>query len=368
MNAPIRFRDFQTDRNLLAMDWGIHMPGSGPHVGYVEDAWKANILAAIAANADAIGMQLSGGAMDAQPTLITASNAGIPAFLTNLMDPQVIRILTAPMRSEEIYGSVKKGTWTDLTAMFPIVEPVGQVTSYGDFNNDGNADANVNWVTRQSYHLQTVTQWGERQLAMYGVAQINYASEQNIASALVINKFLNRANFFGISGLLLYGGLNDPNLLAPVLPIVKTAGGYTWAVATAAEIYSDVLKLWSTLNTQLQGIMDMNASMTLALSTTLMPNLHKVSAFNVTALQTVKENFPNLRIVAAPEFSLPAGELMQLIINDIDGVDTTQTAFTEKMRAHPVIPDLSSFKQKKSAGTWGFIGRRPVAIAQMQGM
>lgn len=368
MNAPARFRDFRSDAALLAMDWGINTPA----VGYVEDAWRGNILAAIEAQPDAIGMALQraghGLGMDAQPQLITTANAGIPAFLTNLIDPQVIRVLVSPMRSEEIYGSTKKGDWTMLTTQFPIVESAGEVSSYGDFNNNGNASANVNWVPRQSYHFQTVTQWGERELAMYGVAQINYASEQNIASALVINKFMNRVNFFGVNGLLLYGALNDPNLLAPVLPIVKTAGGYTWAVATAKEIYNDVLKLYRTLNTQLVGIVRMDSSMTLALSTTLMPFLHNVSDFNVTALQTINGNFPNLRIVSAPEFSLPAGELMQLILDDVDGVETTYTAFTEKMRAHPVIPDLSSFKQKKSAGTWGFIGRRPVAIAQMQGM
>lgn len=367
MNAPARFRDFRSDANLLALDWGINTPA----LGYVEDAWRGNILAAIEAQADAIGMSVqrpAGFGMDAQPQLITAPNAGIPAFLTNLIDPQVIRVLVSPMRSEEIYGSTKKGDWTTLTTQFPIVESAGEVSSYGDFNNNGNASANVNWVPRQSYHFQTVTQWGERELAMYGVAQINYASEQNIASALVINKFMNRVNFFGVNGLLLYGALNDPNLIAPVLPTVKTAGGYTWAVATAAEIYADILKLYGALNTQLKGLVRMDAKMTLALSTTLMPSLHKVSAFNVTALQTINGNFPNLRIESAPEYSLDSGELMQLILDDIDGVETTYTAFTEKMRAHPVIPDLSSFKQKKSAGTWGFIGRRPVAIAQMQGM
>jgi len=38
------------------------------------------------------------------------------------------------------------------------------------------------------------------------------------------------------------------------------------------------------------------------------------------------------------------------------------------MRAHPVKVGLSSFKQKKSAGGWGTIIRRPVAIAQMLGV
>jgi hypothetical protein len=59
---------------------------------------------------------------------------------------------------------------------------------------------------------------------------------------------------------------------------------------------------------------------------------------------------------------------MQLILEEVDGTKTTYSAFTEKMRAHPVIPDLSSWKQKKSAGTWGTIIRRPICIAQMLGI
>lgn len=108
--------------------------------------------------------------------------------------------------------------------------------------------------------------------------------------------------------------------------------------------------------------------MTLALSPTLAVALKKVSIYNVTAEQTIKENFPNLTIKTAPEFALQAGQLMQLILDNVDGIQSTYVAFTEMLRSHPVIPDLSSWKQKKSAGTWGGIARRPICIAQMQGM
>ncbi len=341
-----------THGQMLANDYGINFaPGFVP-VEYIDDA----ILASA---------QL---AEDAQPPLITQANNGIPGFLTNLIDPELIRVVTAPLLSEEIYGSVKKGDWTTLTAQFPTAEMTGQVKSYGDFDNGGNAGANFNWVPRQSYHFQTVTQWGEREAAQFGVARINYAGEQNMASIYVINTFANNVNFYGISGLQLYGALNDPNLIAPILPTVKAAGGYTWPVATAQEIYNDVKKLFGQLNTQMGGNVQMDARMTLALSTLRMPDLHTVSTFNVTALTTIKQNFPNLRIVAAPQYSLQAGELMQLILDDYQGIKPTMTAFTEKLRTHPVIVELSSYKQKKSAGTWGFIGRRPIAIAQMQGI
>lgn len=339
----------RAELDILA-GYGIHVPAGAE---YVEPEWKSNL-------------QL---AMDAQPTLITVSNAGIPAFLANLIDPEMVRVLVAPMKAAEIYGETKKGDWTLLSTQFPVVESTGEVSSYGDHSNNGSSGANVNWVARQSYHFQTISQWGERELEMYGLAKINYASEINVASALVLAKFLNKSYFFGIAGLANYGALNDPALIAPVTPTTKAAGGYTWAVATAQEIYNDVLKLFTQLQTQMAGLVpDMDAKMTLALSPLLAVNLKKVSIYNVTAEQTIRENFPGLTIKTAPEFALQAGELMQLILDDVDGVQTTYCAFTEKMRAHPVIPDLSSWKQKKSAGTWGYIGRRPIAIAQMQGM
>lgn len=328
---------------------GIHVPAAAV---YVEEAWYDNFSLAL----------------DAQPALITQPNIGIPAFLTNLVDPEVVRVLVTPMNAVLIQGEVKKGTWTDLTASFPMVEATGEVSSYGDYSENGETGANVNWAFRQSYHFQTITEWGERQLAMYGEAQINYASELNVAAALNMAKFRNDSYFYGINNLRNYGMLNDPNLLATIVPTTKTAGGYTWAVATAKEIYQDFLKLYGQLQTQMGGNIKNNETMTLALSTTLYPNLLKVSEFNVRALDTIMASFPNLNIVQAPEYSTGAGELMQLSVDKFQGIQTRYGAFTEKMRAHPVIQSLSAFAQKKSGGTWGSILRRPIAVAGMLGM
>jgi hypothetical protein len=338
----------------MGLDRALQMEYIGMS-GKVEDArpWRMNLAMA----------------MDAQPTLITAPNAGVPGYLTNLIDPDVIRVLVGPMRAAEIFGETKKGDWTTLSTQFPVVEATGETSSYGDYNNNGSTGANVNWVARQSYHFQTITQWGERELEMYGLAKINYVSEMNISSALVLNKFQNKTYFYGVSGLTLYGALNDPSLPAPISPTTKVAGGTSWDNATAQEIYNDFLKLFGQLQTQMAGLVpDMDAKMTVALSPTRAVSLKKVSVYNVTAEQTVKENFPNLTIKTAPEYTTDSGELMQLKLDDVDGIETTYAAFTEKMRAHPVIQDLSAFKQKKSGGTWGTIIRRPVCIAQMLGI
>lgn len=311
-------------------------------------------------------------AMDAQPSLVTTSNAGIPAFLANYMDPDVIRILVSPMKIAEIVGEAKKGDWTTLTAQFQVVESTGEVSSYGDYSNNGQSSANVNWVPRQSYHFQTVTRWGEREMEIAGEARVNFAQNLNIASVLTINKAANKIAAFGVSGLDNYGLLNDPSLPAGITPnATGTGSGTLWSTKDGAAIYGDIQSLYQQLVTQLDGLIDRDAKMTLALSPNREPDLTKTNTYNVNVYDQLKKNFPNMRIISAVEYSgagTGSTELLQLIVDEIDGQKTAQVCFTEKLRAHPVFVDLSSFKQKKSAGSWGTVIFRPIAIANMYGI
>ena len=308
-------------------------------------------------------------AMDAQPTMVTANNAGIPAYFTNYVDPELIRVLVTPMKAAQIYGEVKKGDWTTLTAQFPIVESTGEVSSYGDFNNNGMVSANVNWVPRQSYHYQTHTRWGERELDMYGAARIGYAAELNVASALVLQKFQNKSYFFGIDGLMNYGALNDPSLQPSVTPApTGTGGSVLWDDKDGQAVYDDIAgRLWKQLVAQTKGLVERTDRLKLGMSPVLEVNLTKTNMYNVNVTDLLKKNFPNLTIETAVEYSTDAGEIVQLIAERLGEQDTTYAAFTEKMRAHAVVVKESSWKQKKSGGTWGAIIRQPLAIASMLG-
>jgi hypothetical protein len=358
-------RDLNLRRHLATV--GVHFPDTAVEAqpGWAQD-WR---LAADAnphlVNGDVRSARI---AMDAQPGAITTPNAGIPGFLTNIIDPEVIRVFTQPMRAAEIFGETKKGDWTTLTTQFPTIESAGQVASYGDYNNNGTTSLNANYVPRQSYAFQTIKRYGEREQAIWSLASIDKSAELDIAAAYVMAKFQNRSYFFGIAGLQNYGMLNEPTLIAPITPSAKAAGGTTWTLATAQEIYQDVLNLYTQLNIQMGGNINMRERLTLVLSTTRESMLSKVSQYNITARQTLLENFPNLKIETAPEYSTAGGELVQLFLPTFEGRTTAYGAFTEKMRAHPLIADLSSWKQKMSGGTWGAIFRRPVALAQMLGV
>lgn len=310
-----------------------------------------------------------GFACDAQPALITVSNSGIPAFLSTFVDPKLIEVLVAPMKAAEIVGDeVKKGDWVTETAMFTMIESTGEVSTYGDYSENGSTGVNSNFPQRQSYHYQTMSQWGEKELERAGLAKIDYANRINIAGVLTLNKYQNKTYFFGVEGLQNYGLLNDPNLPAAITPTVKTAGGTGWTNATALEVLVDVGKMYRQAQVQADGLIDLDTVMTLAMSPLSEVALTKTTEFNVNVADLLKKNYPNLTVKTAPEYSTVSGELVQLIVPELEGQRTASCAFTEKMRAHPIVVGTSNFKQKKSQGTWGTIIYRPFLITSMIGV
>ena len=268
------------------------------------------------------------------------------------------------MNSATVPTVSSAGTTTE-TAMFPVVESTGVTTAYGDYSESGSAGVNSNFPQRQSFHYQVMTQWGERELERAGLARIDWANRVSIASALTLNKFQNKSYFYGVSGLQNYGLLNDPSLSAAISPTTKIAGGTSWSVATAQEINADIQKLYKQLQTQSNGLVQLDTKMTLAISPISEVYLTKTTDFNVNVMDILKKNFPNLTVKTAPEYSTTSGELAQLIVEEMDGQRTASCAFTEKMRAHPIIVQASSFKQKRSQGTWGTVLFRPFLISQM---
>ncbi|MGF6604587.1 hypothetical protein P3T23_009343 [Paraburkholderia sp. GAS448] len=254
-------------------------------------------------------------AMDAQPPLVTTPNAGIPAWLANYIDPDFVQILTAPNRAAVILGEAKKGDWTTMTATFPVIESTGEVSSYGDYNENGSVSANADFPQRQSYHYQTMTQWGERQLEMSALARIDYVGRVNIASAIVLDKFQNNTYFYGVSGLQNYGLLNDPRLspsLAPGPKAFNSGASGPWitngaVTATANEIYTDIQTLFNELVLQSGGNIEMDARMTLAMAPSSSVALTTTNTYNVNVSDMLRKNFPALRVETAVQYQNPTG-------------------------------------------------------------
>lgn len=291
--------------------------------------------------------------------LLTDPNAGILSMFTTYVDPRVIEVAVEPMKAAQIFGETKKGSWIDTNLQFPIAESTGEVSSYDDFSNNGMAGTNVNWEDRQPYHYQTIVEVGEREVERAGAAKLDWVARKQISAALVLNKFQNKSYFYGIAGLKNYGLLNDPSLSAS-LP------GADWDALTADAVFASIQgALYGRLIGQTQGLVDRDARMKLILSPANEVNLLKTNQYNVNVVDQLKKNFPNLDIETAPEMSTAAGELVYLVVEEYEGVRTIEPTFTEKMRVHPMVLELSSWKQKRSQGTVGTIIYRPLMVASL---
>lgn len=323
-------------------------------------------------------------AMDALPgPLSTEPNSALPTILTTTIDPEIIRVIFSPLEFGEILGERKAGDWVEDTRLFPIVESTGEVSSYGDFNNNGRAGVNFNYPQFQSYLFQTIVQYGEREIDRVGLAKINLVSELGLASALLLNTYQNLTYAFGVQGLQNYGVINNPYLSAFITPSTKAAGGTAWfngniPNATANEVYNDVIALVNKEVAQTNGTLNVKSKMTLAMSPQSEIAMTFTNSFGVSVADLMKKGYPNITVKTAPQYGTQsttnpqgystAGNVMQLIPDNIQGQTVAYAAYNEKLRTHKIIPELSAWKQKQTSGTWGTILRSPVAMAGMIGI
>lgn len=322
-------------------------------------------------------------ALDAQPELSTLPNTGVPFWLSTTIDPAVYEILFAPLKAAEIMGEQKRGTWVDTTIMFPISEITVEVNSYGDFNENGLVGANYNWPSRQSYLFQTILEYGDREVEAVGLGRVNYVSDLEKAAAFGLAQFTNLSYFLGIAGLENYGIFNYPDAGASLTPGPKANGGVTWFTntgapnATANEVYDDIVALYTQVIRQNFGLVDKESRMILAMSPGSEVALTFTNSYGVNVQDLLKKNFPNMRIITAPQYEgvsaanpqgYAGGNFIQLIVDSIQGQKTGFSAYNERMRAHTMVRQTSSWKQKKTSGTWGTVIRMPIAIASMVGM
>jgi hypothetical protein len=323
-------------------------------------------------------------AMDSAGTLSTDPNAALPAMLTTAIDPEVIRVVFAPLAMAKILGGEQKaGDWLEETRIFPVVEETGEVSSYDDYSNNGRVGVNFNYPQLQSYLFQTIVGYGERETERAGLMRINYVGELTSAASGLLNRFANNAYAFGITRLQNYGIINNPYLSAYLTPAIKAWGGTGWfnagsPAATANEVYNDILATVQQIIAQTNGAVDMDADMTLALSPQSALATKFTNAFGVSVADLLKQGFPNMKIEIAPQYGAKTavnptgysavGNAFQVIVNKVDNQRVAYPAFNEKLRAHKLIPELSSWKQKYTSGVWGTVTRMPIGVAGMLGV
>ncbi len=308
---------------------------------------------------DELKAKLKTMAMDAQVQMTTVPNSGIPAIMSTWVDPKWIEILFGPLKAAAYLGESKLGDWEWDTAMFKLAEFDGEMSSYGDFSNDGMSDFNSEFPQRQNYRAQTIIKYGDLEVKRGALAQLNVVDQKKRSAINTANRFMNNMYLYGISGLRNYGVLNDPSLTAPITPSA------TFATAAPDVIFNNIITLFRQLVLQTGGLVDSDSKLKLAVSNYQYPYFANTNSYGLSALEKLKAQFPNLEFVEIPQLSTSSGELMQLMAPDLLGNETGTACYSERFRAHPLIQEYSAWGQKISCGGWGAIIKNPAAIAQM---
>lgn len=295
--------------------------------------------------------------------LITEPNTTVPVELTAYIDPKVIEILTAVRNARQLFPEVKKGDWTTSYDKWSAEEVTGGTQAYTDYSNGVTSGVNTQWFAREQYVFQTAISYGDREVAVSGVAKINLASKKQLAAANIIDIDSNKFALLGVAGKEIYGVLNDPNL--PASNVVTS-----WADKSAEAIFNDILlNLFSDLATNSGGHINHNSKLKLALAPDMNVMLGVTNTYGVTVMEMLNKYFTDLEVVIIPELaSMTGGNTIVMVAPEVNGQPTAELPFGEKMRALRLVPDMSSFRQKFVASTYGGIVYQPFAFASITGM
>lgn len=294
-------------------------------------------------------------------------NTTVPAYMNMYANPRVIEVLTAKRNYRAIAPEVKNGDWTTAFTQFRSLEFTGETTPYQDYDANGQANVNTNFPTRKQYRFQTTLRVGDLEQDMNADAKIDLFAEKQKSAALLLEIAFNKYAFYGVSGVGIYGLLNDPNLNADETPTTG-AGGNTWALKTADEIMADFAKMFSKLYERSNGWIDDSTATKLVIAPSCLAELNKVNTFGVSVKKMLADTYPNMTIVSAPEMATGNGNLAMILAEEIEGQPVVEFGYTEKYKAHSIIRESSSMHQKISAGTYGAIVYYPFAIVTMLGV
>ena len=217
-----------------------------------------------------------------------------------------------------------------------------------------------------------------------GLARIAWAAALDKAAIEVLNKYQNLTYFFGVAGLQNYGLVNDPRLNASLTPATKANGGVMWFTAggapnaTANEVYNDIITIYTQLVNQSGSNVELEAedSLVLAMSSSLQVAMTFTNTYGKTVEEMLRKSYPKMRFETAIQFGalsatnpqgIAGGNMVYMAAENVGGQDTGYCAFTEKLRNHRIVMEMSSFKQKATQGTFGAVLRQPFAIATMLG-
>lgn len=318
-------------------------------------------------------------AMDAEVLgPMTAASVSTPIQFLQGWLPGFVEVVTQARKIDEIIGFTSIGKWHDEEIVQGVSELSGKARLYSDYNNAPLADWNVNWeratVVRFEHGMQ-VTRLSE---ARAGEMNYNDADAKRRGSARSLEISRNMIGFYGFndgSGRT-YGFFNAPNQPAYVNVPAGAAGQTSWASKVTLEIIADILTAITALRVQSGDLIDPKRdSITMAVPTSAIDRLSTPTELGYSVLNWLNSNYPNIRVVSAPELQNANGGASAMILfvdkhaeeSSDDGSTFVQMVPTKFMTLG-VEQKSKGYKEDYSSATAGVLCKRPYLVYRASGI
>lgn len=319
--------------------------------------------------------------MDAIQSNLTVPSTG--TLIQNLQGwlPGAVATITAEQTIDEFAGIMTIGSFEDVQIVQQIVENTSNPQSYSDYTNVPLSGVNVNYVYRDTVQWEDGFRVGFREELVGARGRLNMAAlKRESVMKFGLELMRNRIGFYGQNSGLnqTYGVLTDPGLPSYVtVASGAVSSSLLWSQKTFQEIYQDILAGIAFIRTQSLGVVNPEKlSMTLAVPINRIDYLSRTTDFNISVLDWLKKNYPNIRIISIPEFDNANGGanvfyLFADNVNDGTSTDGGQT-FIQMVPAKFIVTGVErhtkSYEEGFAMSTAGVMCKRPYAVYRATGI
>lgn len=289
--------------------------------------WPVGTMADVAA-LDSMGITLTPAIVNAMFQAYKAGSPMLGAMDTNLVTPLstpsittpiqflqawlpgFVQVVTQARQIDELIGISTIGRWEDEEVVQGFSERTGAALPYQDNTNVPLSSWNTNFERRSVVRFEQGFIIGRLEEARAAAMNYNSAENKRMQNTLALEIIRNYIGFFGYNTGLgrTYGFLNDPSLPAYVNLPNGAGGSSTWASKTTLEIIQDILTSLQTLRTQSGNLVDpKKGNITLAVAMNAVDYLSTVTTLGYSVQQWLTQNYPNVRVVSAPELNAANG-------------------------------------------------------------
>lgn len=224
--------------------------------------------------------------------------------------PGFVNVVTRAMRADEAIGVSTIGKWEDEQIIQGYAEKTGRAKPYQDETNVPFSSYNTNFERRNIVRFEEGMKIGRLEEARAAAMNYNSADAKRQAAAQALEIERNFVAFFGYnSGAnLTYGILNDPSLPAYTTVANGAGGSPLWSSKTTLEIIQDIVTASQTLRTQSGDLIDPSSTpITLLVATAVREYMKVVTTLGYSVENWLQTNYPNMRVMSAPELNAANG-------------------------------------------------------------